>query len=89
MVRWKDRDRSSRKQLFPTFDQAREFKAMLDSGSGPRRALSSLTVEEYRGTWLKAYRGRTSRGLEETTRREYEILSKASPSRSWVLCPSR
>jgi integrase len=73
VVRWKDRDRSSRKQLFPTFDQARDFKATLGASSGPRRPLSSQTVDEYREAWLKGYRGRTARGLEESTRREYEI----------------
>lgn len=59
--------------MFRKFDQAREFKAALDSGAGIRRPLSSATVGDYYGSWLKRYRGRTSRGLEESTRREYEI----------------
>lgn len=37
-----------------------------------RRPLSSLNVGGYFPRWLDGYRGRTSRGLEDTTRREYK-----------------
>jgi integrase len=72
VVRWKDRGQP-RKQMFPTLDLAREFKGGLDSGKTTRRPLSSTLVGEYFEGWLKTYRGRTSRGLEESSRREYEI----------------
>ncbi len=75
VVRWKDRG-TPRKQMFPTLDLAREFKGDLDSGKRTRRPLSSLTVGDYFPTWLDSYRGRTSRGLEESTRREYEISGR-------------
>jgi integrase len=35
--------------------------------------LSSISLGEYYAPWLKRYRGRTARGLEDSTRREYEI----------------
>lgn len=71
VVRWKERG-TARKQMFATFELAREFKGGLDSGKGSRRPLSSTTVGDYYEPWLASYRGRTSRGLEETTRVEYE-----------------
>lgn len=72
IVRWKDRGQEH-KQMFGTLDLAREFKGGLHSGKSTRRPLSSETVAGYWGPWFARYRGRTSRGLEETTRREYEI----------------
>jgi integrase len=72
VVRWKERGQEH-KQMFATFELAREFKANLGSGKGNRRPQSSLTVATYYETWFPAYRGRTSRGLEKSTRREYEI----------------
>ncbi len=72
VVRWKERGQEH-KQMFATFELAREFKANLGSGKGTRRPQSSLTVATYYETWFPAYRGRTSRGLEKSTRREYEI----------------
>jgi integrase len=71
VVRWKAAG-VSHKQMFPTLDLAREFKGGLDSGKTARRPLSSQTVGDYFAEWLKHYRGRTSRGLEESTRREYD-----------------
>jgi integrase len=71
VVRWKDRGQPL-KQFFPTLELAREFKGGLDSGKTARRPLSSLTVGRYYEPWLGRYRGRTSRGLEESSRREYE-----------------
>ncbi|MGC9222174.1 MAG: tyrosine-type recombinase/integrase [Solirubrobacteraceae bacterium] len=59
--------------MFPTLELAREFKGKMDSGTTARRPLSSTTVEAYFPGWLATYRGRTSRGLEETSRREYRI----------------
>jgi integrase len=71
IVRWKQGGRS-RKQMFSTFEVAREFKGGLDSGKTTRRPLSSKTVADYYEGWLPAYRGRTSRGLDDSTRAEYE-----------------
>ena len=71
VVRWKDRG-VARKQMFATLDLAREFKGGLATGSAMRRPLSSQTVADYFPVWLASYRGRTARGLEESTRREYD-----------------
>lgn len=73
VVVWKDHDGKQHKQLFPRFEDAKEFKASIDSGARTRRPLSSQTVGDYFPGWLENYRGRTSRGLEESSRREYEI----------------
>jgi site-specific recombinase XerC len=72
IVRWKQGG-SSHRQFFATFELAREFKGGLDSGKTTRRPLSSDTVGAYYATWLPSFRGRTARGLEESTRREYRI----------------
>lgn len=69
VVRWKQRGQS-RKQLFATFELAREFKGKLDSGTS-RAPLSSTPVARYYEAWIDSYTGRTSRGLEETSRDEY------------------
>ncbi len=72
VVRWKAAG-ASHKQMFPTLDLAREFKGGMDSGKRTRRPLSSQTVRDYFPAWLSGFRGRTSRGLEQSSRREYEI----------------
>src|SRR5438309_1218456 len=71
IVRWKHGGRG-RKQMFATFELAREFKGGLESGKTSRRPLSSKTVAQYYEGWLPNFRGRTSRGLDEETRSEYE-----------------
>jgi integrase len=71
VVVWKQH-RRSRKQLFPTFELAREFKSRLGAGTAARRPLSSETVADYYAAWFPHYRGRTSRGLDESTRVDYE-----------------
>ncbi len=68
---WRDRGRQH-KQVFATFDLAREHKGKMTSGAVRRRPLASATVGGYYETWLPNYRGRTARGLEESTRQEYE-----------------
>ena len=72
VVCWKDRDGTQHKQFFGRFDDAREFHGSIVSGARTRRPLSSKTVADYYPGWLESYRGRTARGLEESTRREYE-----------------
>jgi integrase len=70
VVVWKQGG-SQHKQMFGTFDLAREFKGALDSGKTTRRPLSSKTVADYYEGWLPSFRGRTSRGLDDTTREVY------------------
>src|ERR1700726_3212889 len=72
VVIWKQRG-EQHKQYFPTFELARARKGGLASGKAPRRPQTAKTIEEYYNEWLPSYRGRTARGLEETTRDEYEI----------------
>lgn len=72
VIVWRDRGRQH-KQMFASFDLAREHKASLGSGKTTRRPLSSETIAAYYERWLPAYTGRTSRGFEESTRSSYEI----------------
>lgn len=73
VVVWRDSEGKQRRQMFPTFELAREHKSKLNAGAAPRVPLSRDTVASYYERWLPAYRGRTSRGLDESTRREYRI----------------
>lgn len=73
IVRWKERGRT-RKQFFPTFELAREHKGALDSGKITRRPQSSETVASYYERWLPNYTGRTSRGIEGSTRSTHERM---------------
>jgi integrase len=72
VVRWKAGGKSH-KQLFAKFEQAREHKRGIGPGQASRRPLSRETVAGYYESWIESYRGRTARGLEESTRREYKI----------------
>lgn len=69
---WRDRGKQ-RKQMFATFDLAREHRAKMLSGLVPRQPQSTLTIGAYYEQWLPGYRGRTVRRFEESTRREYRI----------------
>ena len=71
VVRWKHRG-TPLKRSFKRYQEAREFKAKLDHGSGRKPAASTM-LGDYWQPWLAGYRGRTRRGLEDSTRREYEI----------------
>ncbi len=70
VVRWKAGGKTY-KQMCPTWELAKEQKAIVGASKGPRRPQSSKTIREYWKTWLPAYRGRTARGLTDSTRREY------------------
>jgi integrase len=59
--------------MFSTLELAREFKGEVARGKARRRPLSSKSIADYYASWIVAYRGRTARGLSESTRREYEI----------------
>ena len=72
VVRWKAQGKGHNR-LFSTFELAREFKGEIASGKTSRKPPSRETVAGYYETWIDSYRGRTSRGLEDSTRREYEI----------------
>jgi integrase len=72
VVRFKSRDGASHKQHFASLEEARQFKGDLDGGRSPRRPRSSETIGDAFPTWLESYRGRTRRGLEESSRREFE-----------------
>jgi integrase len=71
VVVWKQASKQH-KQMFGTYELAREHKNKLGSGLTTRRPLSSDTVGAYYETWIESYRGRTKRGLEESTRGGYE-----------------
>jgi integrase len=58
--------------MFDTYELAREFKHELGAGKTSRRPLSSKTVADYYEGWLPNYRGRTARGLQDSSRRELE-----------------
>jgi integrase len=72
VVRWKAGG-TSLKMMFPTLEQAREHKRTIGPGHATRRPLSRETLAGYYAGWIEGYRGRTARGLEESTRREYEM----------------
>jgi integrase len=64
------------KQMFPTLDLAREHKRGIGPGQATRRPLSRETVAGYYESWIEGYRGRTARGVQESTTREYRISFK-------------
>jgi integrase len=72
VVRWKAQGKGHNR-LFPTFDLAREFKGEMASGKVSRKPLSAETVAGYYEGWIERYRGRTVRGVQEATLREYRI----------------
>ncbi|HTA32988.1 MAG TPA: tyrosine-type recombinase/integrase [Solirubrobacteraceae bacterium] len=72
VVRWKENSKGHNR-LFPTFDLAREFKGEMASGKVSRKPLSSETVGGYYEGWIGGYRGRTVRGVQASTVREYKI----------------
>jgi integrase len=67
IVRWKHRGRGH-KRMFRTLAEAREFKGKTDAGQ--RTPPSRMRIADYHGRWIKNYRGRTRRGLEEASRDE-------------------
>jgi integrase len=68
VVRWKHRGQSH-KRYFTKFAEAREFKRGLHGTA--KQPTTKQTVADYFEGWITTYRGRTSRGLEETTREGY------------------
>lgn len=72
VVRWKTQGKGHNR-LFPTFELAREFKGEMASGKTNRKPPSRETVADYYKGWIGSYRGRTVRGVQAATLREYEI----------------
>jgi integrase len=58
------------KDYFATYAEAREAKARRQVGD--RRKTPRIKVAEYAPKWIESYRGRTSRGFAEGTRRLYK-----------------
>jgi integrase len=58
------------KESYRTLAEAREAQGRRRQ-PGERRPHSRETFEQYAGAWFDSYRGRTARGLSETTRRDY------------------
>jgi integrase len=58
------------KESFRTLAEAREAQGKRRQ-SGEKRPYTRQMFEAYARSWLDAYRGRTARGLSETTRRDY------------------
>lgn len=61
------------KQMFATLDLAREHKRGIGPGLATRQPLTSDTVADYYAGWIDNYRGRTARGVQASTTREYRI----------------
>lgn len=63
-----------RKRFALTLTEARTVKDALntDVKRGDYRELSRVAFEDYAHDWIKAYAGRTSRGLRESTRADYK-----------------
>ena len=68
VIVWQRRGRQH-KSYHRTITEAREAKGR--RAAGDRRPVSREPFEEYATRWLDTYRGRTSRGLSERTRRTY------------------
>lgn len=68
VIVWRHRGRQHT-DTFRTLAEARAAKGMKDAGA--RRPASRQVFEDYARAWLDTYRGRTSRGLSESTRRTY------------------
>ncbi len=75
VVRWKEQGKGHNR-LFSTFELAREFKGEMSSGKVSRKPPSRDTVADYYERWIASYRGRTARGVQESTLREYRISFK-------------
>jgi len=66
-------DGRNHKRFAPTFKAAKALKesTRTDIRRGEYRELSRVTFREYAPRWLETYKGRTRRGVGETTRADY------------------
>lgn len=69
VIVWRYRGKQH-KESFRTLADAREAQGKRRQ-AGERRAHSKASFDEYGATWLSGYSGRTSRGLSDSTRRDY------------------
>jgi integrase len=69
VIVWRHRGKQH-KESFRTLAEAREAQGKRRQ-AGERRAYSRQYFDEYAEYWLDSYSGRTSRGLSESTRRDY------------------
>jgi integrase len=73
VVVYRDTDGRQRKKFCLTLAEAKVFKATVtaDKARGEIVRPSRITVADYFGEWLPAYRGRTSKGIKEHTKQHY------------------
>src|SRR5262245_16659230 len=68
VVVWRYKGRQH-KEYFESLEEAREAKGRRMGRE--RRKPTRVRVREYAPRWIESYRGRTARGFDESTRREY------------------
>lgn len=68
VVVWRHRGKQHT-ETFRTMAEAREAKGSRDAGE--RRASSKEKLSDYAAAWLDSYQGRTARGIDEGTLKEY------------------
>jgi integrase-like protein len=73
VVIYRDPTGRQRKRSARTLAEARDLKATLaaDVARGEYRTLSKITFADYAAGWIDTYQGRTSRGIDESTRADY------------------
>ena len=73
-VSYRDPQGRQRWRAARTLREARALQAALraDVARGEFRALSRVAFADYAPAWLRTYRGRTSRGIRDATRADYE-----------------
>src|SRR5919198_4548982 len=79
VVQFRDPSGKLRKRAAATMKEARELKASLktDVSRGEYRETSRITFAELAPEWVATYGGRTKRGIEETTRLDYQASLEA------------
>lgn len=70
LVRWRAMTGRQVTKSFRTLSEAKQFKRQVDAGD--RQPTSRQPFDAYAAEWLSTYRGRTARGLAESTRASYE-----------------
>lgn len=83
VVVYRDPSGRPRKAAAKTLAQARDLKAALtaDVKRGEYRAVSKVTFADHATRWIETYPGRTSKGIDESTRDDYRkrLVSDAIP----------
>jgi integrase len=67
---WRDRGKQH-KEFFPTLALAREAKRRRQAPGASLRKRPRVRFRDHAPQWVESYRGRTTRGFSETTRKEY------------------